>query len=142
MRLEWRDMTLPVDCWFSQRALWKSNSACWSSTKQTSFSPHQNVACFCHYMVSENNNNLLYRWLGFFFPDMLKVNHIPIFSGHMVVAFTTSYAISACHHYHCEFWPPFMSGVLDTTLCNKVCQWLVVFFGYSGFLPIKLTATI
>ena len=44
----------------------------------------------------------------------------------MVVGFITTYAISA-HH------PPLMllvriplrRGVLDTTLCDKVCQWLV-----------------
>jgi len=31
----------------------------------------------------------------------------------MVVGFITPYAISAYHHY-----------ALDTTLCDKVCQWL------------------
>jgi hypothetical protein len=38
----------------------------------------------------------------------------------MVVGFTTTRAISAYHHWSCEFEPPSWRGVLDTT----VCQWL------------------
>ena len=33
---------LPVDCCFSELALWKYNSSCWSSTKQTSSSSSSN----------------------------------------------------------------------------------------------------
>ena len=62
----------------------------------------------------------------------------------MVVKFTTTYVISAYHHY--EFEPPSLRGVLDTTLCDKVClllasgQW---FSPLIRFPPlIKLTATI
>jgi uncharacterized membrane protein len=40
----------------------------------------------------------------------------------MVVGFTTTYAISAYHHWSCEFEPRSLRGVLDTTLCDKVCQ--------------------
>ena len=40
----------------------------------------------------------------------------------MVVGFTTTYADSAYHHYNCEFEPCSWRGVLDTTLCDKVCQ--------------------
>jgi len=39
----------------------------------------------------------------------------------MVVGFTTTYAISA-YYYSCEFEPCSWRGVLDTTLCDKVCQ--------------------
>ena len=42
----------------------------------------------------------------------------------MVVRFTTTYAISAYHHWSCDFEPRSWRGVLDTTLCDKVCQWL------------------
>jgi hypothetical protein len=38
------------------------------------------------------------------------------------VGFTTTYAISAYHHKSCEFEPRLWRGVLDTTLCDKVCQ--------------------
>ena len=40
----------------------------------------------------------------------------------MVVRFTTTYAISAYHHYPCEFEFRSCRGVLDTTVCDKVCQ--------------------
>ena len=43
----------------------------------------------------------------------------------MVVGFTTTCAISAYHHKSCEFESHSWQGVLDTTLCDKVCQWLV-----------------
>jgi len=32
------------------------------------------------------------------------------------------YVISAYHHYSCEFEFRSLGGVLDTTLCDKVCQ--------------------
>ena len=42
----------------------------------------------------------------------------------MVVEFITTYAISAYHHdlWHCEFEPCSWRGILDTTLCDNVCQ--------------------
>jgi hypothetical protein len=43
---------------------------------------------------------------------------------HMVVGFTTTCAINAYHHLSCEFEPWSWQGILDTTLCDKVCQWL------------------
>ena len=39
-----------------------------------------------------------------------------------VGGFTTTCAISAYRHQHCEFEPHSWQGVLDTTLCDKVCQ--------------------
>ena len=42
----------------------------------------------------------------------------------MVVGFTTTYAISAYYQWCCEFEVRSGRGVLDTTLCDKVCQWL------------------
>ena len=42
----------------------------------------------------------------------------------MVVGFTTTCAISAYHHESCDFEPRSWRGVLDRTLCDKVCQWL------------------
>jgi hypothetical protein len=40
---------------------------------------------------------------------------------HMVVGFTITCAISA----YCEFESRWWWGVLDATLCDRVCQWLV-----------------
>jgi hypothetical protein len=42
----------------------------------------------------------------------------------MVVEFTTTCAIVAYHHLSCEFEPHSWRGVLDKTLCDKVCQCL------------------
>jgi hypothetical protein len=39
-----------------------------------------------------------------------------------VVGFTTTYAISAHHHKRCEFEFRSWGGILNTTLCDKVCQ--------------------
>ena len=43
---------------------------------------------------------------------------------HMVVGITTTCAISAYHILSCEFEPRSWRGVLDTVLCDNVCQWL------------------
>jgi hypothetical protein len=40
----------------------------------------------------------------------------------MVVGFANTCAISVYHHYSCEFEPHSWRGVLDTTLCDKVCD--------------------
>ena len=40
----------------------------------------------------------------------------------MVVGFTTTYAIGAYHNLSCEFKSRSWRGVLDATLCEKVCQ--------------------
>jgi hypothetical protein len=37
---------------------------------------------------------------------------------------TTAYAISAYHNWRCEFKSCSWEGVLDTILCDKVCQLL------------------
>jgi len=42
----------------------------------------------------------------------------------MVVGITTTCAISAYHILSCEFEPRSWRGVLDTVLCDNVCQWL------------------
>jgi hypothetical protein len=53
----------------------------------------------------------------------------------MVVVFTTTSAISAYHHKSCEFAPRSWRGVLDTTLCDKVCQWLATGRWFSPYTP-------
>ena len=41
----------------------------------------------------------------------------------MVVGFSTTCVISAYNHKSCEFESSPWWGVLDSTLCDKVCQW-------------------
>ena len=50
---------------------------------------------------------------------------------HIVVGFTTTCAISAYHHKSCEFESCSWWGVLDTTLCDKVCYWLAAGWWFS-----------
>ena len=42
----------------------------------------------------------------------------------MVAEFITTSAISAYHHQSCEFESRLWRGLLDKTLCHKVCQCL------------------
>jgi hypothetical protein len=56
----------------------------------------------------------------------------------MVVGFTTTYAISAYHHW-CEFKSRSGRGVLDTTLCDKVYQWLATGQWFSQGPPVSST---
>ena len=50
----------------------------------------------------------------------------------MVVGFTTTCAISAYHHKSCcEFKSRSWRDVLDTALCDKVCQWLAAGWWFS-----------
>ena len=58
-------------------------------------------------------------WI-FYLLNVLKRGH----RDRMVVGFTTTCAISAYHHKRCEFKSQSWQGVHDTTLCDKVCQWL------------------
>ena len=59
----------------------------------------------------------------------------------LVVGFTTTY-ICICNQCLSPLllwvWIPLRGGVFNTTLCDKVCQWLVVGQWFSP--PIKLTA--
>jgi len=54
----------------------------------------------------------------------------------MVVGLTTTCAISAYHHYSGEFKSHSWRGVLDTTLCDKVCQRLATGQWFSLSTPV------
>jgi hypothetical protein len=57
----------------------------------------------------------------------------------MVVGVTTTYASSAYRHLICEFEPHTWRGVLETTLCDKLCQWLAADWWHSPGTPISST---
>ena len=57
----------------------------------------------------------------------------------MVVAFTITYAISAHHHQSCDFESWSWWGVLDTTLCDKVCQRLATGWWFSSGITVSST---
>ena len=58
----------------------------------------------------------------------------------MIVGFT--YAISVFHHYSCESESRSWWGVLDTTFCKTVCQWLVTGRWFSLGTPVSSTNNI
>jgi hypothetical protein len=58
---------LTADCWFSVLALAKSNSACWSRTKQTSLSPHWKLTCPRHDIAG--------KLLSLFIKDLVMWRH-------------------------------------------------------------------
>jgi hypothetical protein len=58
---------------------------------------------------------------------------------HMVVGFTTTYAIGVYHHYSCEFESCSWRGVLHATVCIKVCQWLTTGWWFSPGSPFSST---
>jgi hypothetical protein len=47
--------------------------------------------------------------------------------------------IRAYHHLSCEFEARSFRGVLETTLCDKVCQWLATGRWYSPNTPVSST---
>jgi len=57
----------------------------------------------------------------------------------MVVGFITTWEISAYHHLSCEFESWSWWGVLDTTLCDQVCQWLAAGQWFSLGTPVSST---
>ena len=54
----------------------------------------------------------------------------------MIVGFTTTCGISAYHHWSCEFES---RSILDTTLCDKVCQWVATRRWFSPGTPVSST---
>ena len=56
---------------------------------------------------------------------------------HMVGLFITTCVIRAYHHYSCEFETRSWWGVFDTTLCDKVFQWLVTGRWFSPGIPVS-----
>ena len=59
----------------------------------------------------------------------------------MVVGFITTIAISAYHRLSCEFESSSWRGVLDTTLCDKICLWLAADRWFSTGTQVSSTNT-
>jgi len=95
------------------------------------------------WFVKERNTDLE-RWgviivlFSFVFNSILNWGAVVVVSS-MVVGFTTTYAISAHHHWSCEFESRSWWGVLDTTLCDKVCHWLTTGRWFLTGSPVSST---
>ena len=59
---------LPTDCCFSELALWKCNSVCWSSTKQQHQHHIEFVLTWLNWKLAHlaltTNISLIWRWVG------------------------------------------------------------------------------
>ena len=76
---------------------------------------------------------------------LIMINEITLFlvSGgcrgrdRIVNGFTTTCATNAYHHWSCVFESRSWRGVLDATLCDKVCQWFVAGWWFSLGPPVS-----
>jgi hypothetical protein len=59
----------------------------------------------------------------------------------MALEFKTTCAICAYHYLSCEFQSHLWQGVLNLTLCDKVCQWLVAGQWVSLDTPVSTNKT-
>ena len=57
----------------------------------------------------------------------------------IVIGFTTTYATIAYHHLSCEFKHRSWRGLLDTRLCDQICQWLAAGRWFSTGTPVSST---
>ena len=55
----------------------------------------------------------------------------------MIVGFTATCVISSYNKWICEFESRSWRSVIDTTLCDKVCQWLVTGLWFSPDIPVS-----
>ena len=56
---------------------------------------------------------------------------------HMIAGVTKTRAISVYFHKNCEFESCSCQGVLDATLCDKVCQWFKADRWFSSGIPVS-----
>ena len=68
---------------------------------------------------------------------MISIPHVP--KGSWWSDGRWIYAISAYHHQRCEFHPRSRRCVIDTTLCDKFCQWLATGRWFSLGTPVSST---
>jgi hypothetical protein len=73
---------------------------------------------------------------------VLWVCRVPTVFGISRIVWFTTCAIIAYHHYGCEYESLSWRGVLDTTLCDKVCQWLATDGWFYAGTPVSSTNTI
>jgi hypothetical protein len=94
-----------------------------------------------------NFENMAYPWDTFDFNSLTPYFDLIIWGGggnlrgrdRMVVGFIATCAISANHHNSFEFGSRPWWGVLDTTLCDKVCQWLAAGLWFFPCTPVFST---
>ena len=86
---------------------------------------------------------LVHHSVGFFWSNPVYLTLIPYQGSrghdHMVVEFTTTYATVLITTNIVWVRIPLRRGVLNTTLCDQVCQWLTVGLWFSLGTPVSST---
>ena len=80
--------------------------------------------------------NVAAGWISDYYHIQRPVYVYNILKYNFIYVFTTTYAISAYHHISCELKSRAWRGALDSTLCEKNCQWLA-----PGFLRSPLVSS-
>ena len=90
---------------------------------------------------NEKDSTSLYFIINYCHGSIKSLSGVRGCRGRMVpvVQFRIAYTISAYHHWSCECEPCWWRGVLDTTLCDKVCQWLATGRWFSPGTPASAT---
>jgi uncharacterized membrane protein len=103
------------------------------------------IACYYFILIIEGKPflyvNQYYYYYILFCVWMLNLYAYRGCRDRMVVGFTTTNAISTYMYlpWNCEFESRSWRGVLDTTLCDKVCQWLAADLWFSQSTPVSST---
>jgi hypothetical protein len=56
---------------------------------------------------------------------------------HLLCTYMILWLFITCRLMHCEFEPRSWRGVLNTTLCDKICQWLATGRWFSPSAPVS-----
>ena len=98
---------------------------------------------YIYWYISWLLDNIFYTFIGCTVIDYFHISYLFLRQKRSIsckVQFLTTYTISAS-----EFEPRSWQGALDTTLCEKVCQWLAADQWFSRVLrfppPINLATT-
>jgi hypothetical protein len=131
-----RIMCLSMNCCFSELALYKSNSACWSRTKRTSSSSHWKLICSQYYLwfcFIQKFNLSVTLYMPIILSDLLKFqkySYKPIWMSEWLL-FNTNSAIFQLYYHGFEVKPKTIKmdiccfSAKHTALRRKSKDWLV-----------------
>jgi hypothetical protein len=101
------------------------------------FSPFQHLFLFLIRICVALFNNCIFSFALSLSTNAPNINRGLRGRDCLVVWFTTTCEFSEYHHYICEFESRSWRGVLDATLCDKVCQWLATGRWFSTGTPVS-----
>jgi hypothetical protein len=103
---------------------------------------YESILAFVYSYLSINVTSLsvMILWIIWCWLKVFGTRYILVYKVKQGQSWSWSHvAISAYHPLRCVFEPRSWWGVLDTTLCDKVCQWLVTGWWFSTSTPVSFT---